>query len=71
MFISELTLAAWMNVPSSKKVIQIKDLSVAITTFHSYDFLIGVAPPPNACIKQPVRHPYFLINSLQALSFQN
>jgi hypothetical protein len=55
LFIAELSLAAWMNVPAGKKIVQVKDISAAVATFHSYDFLLDLVPPPVAKPKRVVR----------------
>jgi hypothetical protein len=55
MFIMELSLVAWMNVLSTKKIVQITDVSTAVNTFHVYDFLLDMVPPPGKTKKREVR----------------
>lgn len=55
LFVSELAVASWMNVLPSKKVIQIGDISSAVDTFHTYDFLQGIVPPSVPKPKRVVR----------------
>jgi histone H3/H4 len=52
LFISELSLAAWMNVAANKKVIKVRDLSTAVQTFHSFDFLEEFVPTYEARTKR-------------------
>lgn len=55
LFISELSLLAWMNVQPQKKVVQERDIATAVHAFHIYDFLIGVIPRPKPLPKRVVR----------------
>jgi len=55
LFIAELAVAAWMNVLPTKKVIQVGDISKAVDTFHTYDFLLGIVPPSIPKPKRIVR----------------
>lgn len=55
LFIAELSLASWLNVLPSKKIVQLNDVAAAVHTFHVYDFLLGIVPLPTVKPKRTVR----------------
>ena len=48
LFVAELSLVSWMNVATTKKIMQVSHISNAVAEYHTYDFLSGIVPEPTA-----------------------